>query len=155
MIATMESMSLLDETDQLASMVIQSELYKRYLFCRSQVAHNETAQNLIGQFQKTREKYDEVQRFGRYHPDFKPVIRRMMAVKRQLDMDPMIAEYKRSEKELNDLLGKISFQFARCVSDSIKVPTGDPFFDRLSHAGCGVGGKCGCHPAGKRIRKKA
>jgi Uncharacterized conserved protein len=155
MIATMESVSLLDETDQLASMVTQSDLYKRYLFCQSQVARDETSQNLISQFQKTREKYDEVQRFGRYHPDFKPVIRQMMDVKRQLDMNPMIAEYKRSEKELNDLLGTISLQFARSVSESIKVPTGDPFFDRLSHAGCGVGGKCRCHSAGKRLRKKA
>jgi cell fate (sporulation/competence/biofilm development) regulator YlbF (YheA/YmcA/DUF963 family) len=148
-------MSLLDETDHLASMVIQSDVYQHYLAARSQVARNETVQHLIRQFKNTREKYDEVQRFGRYHPDFKPVIHRMMDVKRQLDLNPIIAEYKRSETELNDLLGKISLQLARSVSDSIMVPTGDPFFDRLNHGGCGVGGKCRCRARAKRIRKKA
>lgn len=155
MIATMENMSLLDETDQLASMVIQSDLYQQYLVCKDRVAQSETAQQRIRQFQEMREKYDEVQRFGRYHPDFKTVIRRMMEIKRELDLNPLIAEYKRAEKELNDLLGQISMQFARSVSDSIKVPTGDPFFDRLHHVGCGAGGKCGCRTSGKRIRKKA
>ncbi|WP_010631050.1 YlbF family regulator [Sporolactobacillus vineae] len=155
MIATTESVSLLDETDQLASMVIRSDVYQRYLASRSQVARSETAQHLIRQFKDTREKYDEVQRFGRYHPDFKRVIHLMMDVKRQLDMNPLIAEYKRSETDLNDLLGKISLQFARSVSDEIMVPTGDPFFDKLNHGGCGAGGKCGCRTRRKRIRKKA
>lgn len=145
MIATIENVSLLDETDQLASMVLHSELYERYISCREAIARNKAAQTLIRQFQAVREKYNEVQRFGRYHPDYKSVIRQMMETKRTVDMNPQIAAYKNAEKELNDLLGQVSLQFARAVSKSIKVPTGDPFFDRACSSGCGGGGKCKCH----------
>ncbi|MEH7107983.1 YlbF family regulator, partial [Bacillus sp. JJ1764] len=30
------------------------------------------------------------------------------------------------------------------VSENIKVPTGNPFFDSGHGSGCGSGGSCGC-----------
>ncbi|RYL95485.1 YlbF family regulator [Sporolactobacillus sp. THM7-4] len=145
MIATMESVSLLDETDELASMMIQSELFRNYIAGKDAVNKDETAQALIRRFSRIKEKYNEVQRFGRYHPDYKSVIRQMMDVKREVDLNPTISAYKKAEKELGDLLGQISLKLARAVSESIKVPTGDPFFDRACSTGCGGGGKCRCH----------
>ncbi|TGB00186.1 YlbF family regulator [Sporolactobacillus shoreae] len=145
MIATMERVSLLDETDQLASMVLHSELYEKYKSCQAAVSRDKEAQSLIRQFKVIREKYDEVQRFGRYHPDYKSVIRQVMDANRNVEMNPLIADYKNAEKELNEMLGQVSLQLAHAVSASIKVPTGDPFFDRACSTGCGGGGKCKCH----------
>ncbi|GGL44916.1 YlbF family regulator [Sporolactobacillus putidus] len=144
MIATIENVSLLDETDDLAQMFIHSEPYARYADCRAQIDRDETAQALIRHFVQVREKYNEVQRFGRYHPDFKAVVRQMMEAKRAVDLNPLVAEYRKAENEVGSLLGQVSLQLARAVSDSIKVPTGDPFFDRSCGTGCGSGGKCGC-----------
>ncbi|MCO7174599.1 YlbF family regulator [Sporolactobacillus kofuensis] len=145
MIATLENASLLDEADELASMVIQSEIYAEYMLSKQRFEQDKEAQRLVGIFLKVREKYDEVQRFGRYHPDYKPVIKEMMESKRELDTYPLIADYKKSEKRLSDLLGELSMVLAHSVSESIKVPTGDPFYDRSCGTGCGSGGKCGCH----------
>ncbi|RYL92856.1 YlbF family regulator [Sporolactobacillus sp. THM19-2] len=144
MMVTMESVSLLDEAEQLADMLTHSELYEKYMICRNHVAASSSAQQVIRKFKIIREKYNEVQRFGRYHPDFKKVIRQMMDVKREVDLHPVIADYKHAEKELDDLLGQVSLELARSVSKSVKVPTGDPFFDRACNAGCGAGGKCKC-----------
>ncbi|MDD9147175.1 MULTISPECIES: YlbF family regulator [unclassified Sporolactobacillus] len=144
MIATIENTSLLDETDGLAQMFVHSEPYAHYADSRAKMEQDETAQALIRHFIRIREKYDEVQRFGRYHPDYKTVIRQMMEAKRAVDLNPLVSEYRRAEKKMEDLLGQVSLLLARAVSDSIKVPTGDPFFDRSCGTGCGSGGKCGC-----------
>ena len=144
MIATVEYVSLLDEADRLASMIIRSDAYVRFCSCRQAVEDSRPAQTLITRFRRIRERYNEVQRFGRYHPDYHTVTREMMETKRRMDVYPLIAEMRRAEKELNDMLDRISLKLARSVSRSIKVPTGDPFFDRACSAGCGAGGKCKC-----------
>ncbi|SFG38960.1 YlbF family regulator [Sporolactobacillus nakayamae] len=145
MIGTLENASLLDDADELASMVVHSSLYAEYMASKQSVDRDEHVQQLIGKFLQVRERYDEVQRFGRYHPDYKSVIKKMMECKRELDTHPLIADYKKHEKQLSDLLGELSMVLARAVSESIKVPNGDPFFERSCGTGCGSGGKCGCH----------
>lgn len=145
MIATMEQFSILDEADTLASMLIHSDVFIKYLDSRERVAQDEEAQDLVRRFVKVKDKYDEVQRFGRYHPDYKSVITQMMEAKRDADMNDLISAYKEAENELQQLLNEISLVFARSVSESIKVPTGDPFFDRSCGGGCGTGGACQCH----------
>ncbi|MCO7126280.1 YlbF family regulator [Sporolactobacillus shoreicorticis] len=144
MIGTLENASLLDHAEELASMVLHSEYYALYQESKNRLERDEKSQQLIKQFLMVRDKYDEVQRFGRYHPDYKSVIKEMMECKRELDVHPFIADYKKKENQLNELLGEVSTILARSVSSSIKVPTGDPFFDRSCGTGCGSGGKCGC-----------
>jgi cell fate (sporulation/competence/biofilm development) regulator YlbF (YheA/YmcA/DUF963 family) len=145
MIGTLENASLLDDADELASMIVHSDSYATYMASKQSIERDEQVQQLIGNFLKVRERYDEVQRFGRYHPDYKSVIKEMMECKRKLDTHPLIANYRKHEKQLSDLLGELSMMLARSVSESIKVPNGDPFFERSCGTGCGSGGKCGCH----------
>lgn len=145
MIATMEHVKLLEETDGIIQMLAESEPIVNYREKRMNLAQDKVAQGLIERFTKHREKYDEVQRFGKYHPDYKAVINEMMNIKRELDMNDTISAYKNAEDELNNLLAEIGQTLAGAISPSIKVPTGDPFFDRGCGGGCGTGGACGCH----------
>lgn len=145
MIATMEQIALLDMTDDLVDMLKQSDVYMNYMEEKNKLRLNRHSQQIIVHFLKVREKYDEVQRFGKYHPDYKSVIQEMMDIKRDVDMDDQIAAYKKAEKDLEELLGSVSTEIAHAVSSSIKVPTGDPFFDRGCSGGCGSGGSCGCN----------
>ncbi|MFT8317235.1 MAG: YlbF family regulator [Sporolactobacillus sp.] len=145
MIATLESVTLFDQAEALASMITQSECYINYMKLRKLVSTRTQSQKLIQDFLLIKEKYDEVQRFGRYHPDYKKVIRQMMDAKRAIDMDSAISDYKQAEKELENLLHAVSQELAGSVSSSIMVPTGDPFFDRSCSTGCGGGGSCKCH----------
>jgi cell fate (sporulation/competence/biofilm development) regulator YlbF (YheA/YmcA/DUF963 family) len=145
LIATLEHLQLLDAADRLVDMLTESDVFARYRLSKDKLARDEEALALIRRFVRLREKYDEVQRFGKYHPDYKTVINEMMEVKRELDMNDAISAYKKAEDDLNTLLYEISATIANAVSPSIKVPTGDPFFDRGCGGGCGVGGACGCH----------
>lgn len=144
MIATMDSMMLLDEAEIIAQMIADSDIAAHYHESKRKLEENVDAQDLIQRFTHMKEKYDEVQRFGRYHPDYKSVIKDMMELKRELDLNDVIHDFKKAEEALEELLNTVSQKIAGAVSPSIKVPTGNPFFDRGCSGGCGTGGACGC-----------
>ncbi|MFC4617230.1 YlbF family regulator [Camelliibacillus cellulosilyticus] len=145
MITTIENIKIFDSADGLVEMLADSEPVLNYLAWKDKLASDSEAQDIIRNFVQLRERYDEVQRFGKYHPDYKTVIKQMMDIKRELDLNNTIAGYKKAEDDLAGLLNEISLSLARAVSPSIKVPTGDPFFDKGCGGGCGTGGPCGCH----------
>ncbi|PSL50813.1 cell fate (sporulation/competence/biofilm development) regulator YlbF (YheA/YmcA/DUF963 family) [Salsuginibacillus halophilus] len=130
---------------KLAEMVAQSDVFHTYIRAWESMQHDEEAQRLIQKFNDKKEDYEEVQRFGKYHPNYREVSRDIRALKREVDLQGTIARYKEAEKELESLLNEISAEMAYAVSDNIKVPTGNPFFDQAGcGGGCGSGGSCGC-----------
>lgn len=145
MIATVEGAALLDEADGLGKMVMESDTAEHYRACKHKLQQDEVAQALIRRFMGMKEKYEEVQRFGKYHPDFDRVTGEVREVKRQLDLNESIAAFKEAEEDLQALLNELSQIIAYAVSPQIKVPTGNPFFDNMRcGGGCGAGGKCNC-----------
>ncbi|KKI93760.1 regulator [Bacillus sp. SA1-12] len=146
MFATMESMLLLDHADQLAKLVLQSEQAEAYRSSYYRLKNDKNAQQLISKFAKTKDIYEDVQRFGKYHPDYRKISKEMRDIKRELDLNESVANFKKAENELQALLDEISVQVGQAVSEHIKVPTGNPFFDTGSSCGggCGSGGGCGC-----------
>jgi cell fate (sporulation/competence/biofilm development) regulator YlbF (YheA/YmcA/DUF963 family) len=146
MFATNESMLLLDEAEQLASLVLKSEPAEEYRRSFYRLKNDKDAQQLISQFAKTKDLYEDVQRFGKYHPDYRKISKDMRDIKRELDLNQSVFNFKKAENELQALLDEISVQVGQAVSVNIKVPTGNPFFDTGSSCGggCGSGGGCGC-----------
>jgi cell fate (sporulation/competence/biofilm development) regulator YlbF (YheA/YmcA/DUF963 family) len=146
MFATIESMLILDEAEKLASFVLQSELADEYRRSFHILKNDKEAQQLITQFSKTKDLYEDVQRFGKYHPDYRKISKDMRDIKRELDLNEYVSNFKRAENELQSLLDEISVHVGRAVSDYVKVPTGNPFFDSGSSCGggCSSGGGCGC-----------
>lgn len=142
---SLDQIVLLEESLTLAEMVSNSSVAIAYRESKFILEKDEEAQKLIARFAKLKEQYDEVQRFGRYHPDFQTVSAEVRTLKRELDFHDKIAQFKKSEKELENLLMECSRIIADSVSQQIKVPTGNPFFDESScSGGCGSGGSCGC-----------
>ncbi|WP_349410385.1 YlbF family regulator [Pseudalkalibacillus sp. SCS-8] len=145
MLATLEGIEILDGADELAKMVVHSDIAQNYLSAKKKLKQDKKAQKLISEFIKMKEKYEEVQRFGKYHPDYKTVSTDIRVLKREMDLLDSVTEFKKAEKELEKLLNEISGLLAGRVSKNIKVPTGNPFFDNMScGGGCGSGGSCGC-----------
>ncbi|WP_453997164.1 YlbF family regulator [Bacillus nitroreducens] len=146
MIATTERVEILDEARNLSLMILQSELAEEYRSCLYTLQKDREAQKLIAEFQVMKEKYEEVQRFGRYHPDFRTVSKETRELKRKLDLHETIADFKKAEDNLQGVLDEISVILGGAVSKHIKVPTGNPYFDSMSSCGggCGSGGACGC-----------
>ncbi|WP_042456085.1 YlbF family regulator [Neobacillus dielmonensis] len=144
MLATLERVQLLENAEQLAKMILESDLVDQYRKCLYRMQNNSESQRKINQFVKMKELYEEVQRFGKYHPDYKRVMLKIREYKREMDLDPYVAEFKLAENDLQRLLDEVSILVGGAVSEHIKVPTGSPFFDTGHGSGCGSGGSCGC-----------
>ncbi|MES5395127.1 YlbF family regulator [Bacillus amyloliquefaciens] len=146
MYATIESVRLQSEAEQLAGMILQSETAENYRDCYKRLHEDEEARRIIRSFMSIKEQYEDVQRFGKYHPDYREISRKMREMKRELDLNDKVAEFKKAETELQSLLDEISIELGTAVSEHVKVPTGNPYFDGLSSCGggCGSGGGCGC-----------
>jgi cell fate (sporulation/competence/biofilm development) regulator YlbF (YheA/YmcA/DUF963 family) len=145
-LATLERLELLEGAEQLAKMVLDSDVAEQYRISLYKLQNNKESQRKINRFVSLKELYEEVQRFGKYHPDYKRVMSQIREVKREMDLDPIVADFKLAENDLQQLLDEIGILVAGAVSSHIKVPVGNPFFDtHSSHGGgCGSGGSCGC-----------
>ncbi|MCQ6275146.1 YlbF family regulator [Bacillus sp. V3B] len=143
MLATMESVVIVEKAEEIAKMILQSELADHYNRCLYNVKNNDETQRKIREFVKIKEQYEDVQRFGKYHPDYKTIMTRVRHLKREMDLDENVAELRKAENDLQDLFDEVSMLIGHSVSEHIKVPTGNPFFGSHS-SGCGSGGGCSC-----------
>ncbi|MEG9296534.1 YlbF family regulator [Mangrovibacillus sp. Mu-81] len=145
MLATIERMEILDSADELSQWILHSDVAENYRKSLYKLRNSNDTQRKIQVFTRMKESYEEVQRFGRYHPDYKTVMKDIRELKRDMDLDDNVAEFRRAENELQDLLDKVSLIIGHSVSKNVKVPSGNPFFSGSScGGGCGTGGSCGC-----------
>ncbi len=143
MLATMEIVDILDQSESIGKMVMDSEVMQNYQQAKQELGSDADAQRLIQDFTSMKDQYEDVQRFGRYHPDYSNIMKRVRGVKREMDMHEKVARFKKAEREVQKLLDEISQSVAFSVSEQIKVPRNGMVFTD-SGCGCGSGGGCGC-----------
>ncbi|RLQ95858.1 YlbF family regulator [Falsibacillus albus] len=141
---TPEKLELLANAEQLSRMILESDIAENYRICLYHMRKNKDTQDKIKKFSSLKGHYEDAQRFGKYHPDYKRIMKEVREAKRDMDMDDCVAEFRKAETDLQNLLDQISVVIGRSVSEHIKVPTGNPFFDSACSGGCGSGGSCGC-----------
>src|SRR5699024_7895882 len=119
-----------------------------YEIAYNNLKRDEEAQMFIDSFSRMKDKYEEVQRFGHYHPDFHSVMKDVRSAKRKMDLHPMVIAYKVAEREYQNFLDDISEIIAEGVSDTVMVPRDGlsikASVSSCSTGGCGSGGSCGC-----------
>lgn len=143
MIATLEYADILDRSESLGRMIMDSEVMVAYKQSRKELNEDQTAQQLIKAFANIKDHYEDIQRFGRYHPDYNEIMKKVRATKREMDMNDKVAAFKIAERNLQNLLDQISQFIAESASEQIKAPKdGAALTD--SGCGCGSGGSCGC-----------
>ncbi len=84
MLATLERVELIEHAENLADMIIQSEVADYYRDCLNTLNKDQDAQHLIKRFVIIKERFEEVQRFGKYHPDYKEVTLETRHLKREV-----------------------------------------------------------------------
>ena len=147
MMMTSEWAMILDEVDELSSMLRQSEAYEEVQRAHKAVYSDAVLVAQIDAFNHMKEQYEEVQRFGKYHPDYQTVMKDIRRMKRELDMDDRIGTLRIAENSYQDLVDEVTLIIAKTVSESVKVPVSNPFFAKesgCSTSGCGSGGSCSC-----------
>lgn len=142
MLATNERVEILDTAEEIAQMVKESDIAENYIRCLYNLRNSKETQDKVQAFVKVKDLYEEVQRFGSYHPDYKRIMKEVRVLKRKMDLDDNVAEFKKAENQLQSLLDEISVLIGQSVSENIKVPIGDPFFTGSS--GCGGCSSGGC-----------
>ncbi|WP_126429649.1 YlbF family regulator [Brevibacillus marinus] len=145
---TLDMTLMIDEAYTLAQMINDSREVAEYLAAKQRMEQDAEAQRLRRLFAQKKEQYEEVQRFGKYHPDFARVSEELRETKRALDQLESVRAFKKAEERLDEMLYEVSRTIADAVSPAIKVPSNNPFLEALS-GGCGSGGSCGC---GKQTR---
>lgn len=126
-----------DEADVLNQMIFNSTTYINYRNSSIKMQHHSEVQQLKKDFMKLKERYDEVMRFGRYHPDYMDVMLKTRRAKKDFDMHPVVAENKKLETEVQGLLDEVIVIITNSISPNIKVERGNPFFDHTCSTGCG------------------
>lgn len=147
MIVNLEYVEILDQADNITEMVKKSDVMNLYKEAKRAMDENEETQRLIKAFNEIKIHYEDVQRFGRYHPDYSQIMKEVRATKRQMDMDDQVASFKVAERNYQRLLDEISECIAHSVSKDIMVPKdGAALTDGgcASTGGCGSGGSCSC-----------
>lgn len=147
MLATMEIIDILQQADGLAEAILHSEIGENYLLNLYKLQSDKEAQRKISKFTSLKDLFEDVQRFGKYHPDYKRINLETREAKRDMDLHSTIAEFKMAETELQSTLDEISGLIGRAVSEQVKTPAGNPFFvssGGCSSGSCGTGGSCGC-----------
>ncbi|WP_077309806.1 YlbF family regulator [Terribacillus halophilus] len=143
MFATVEFVELLERSENLGRMIRDSEVMAAYNSSQEALYQDSETKAKIDAFTAVKEQYEEVQRFGRYHPDYSSIMKEIRSKKREMDMDANVAAFKIAERNLQKLLDEISGTLAATVSETVKAPrSGAAMKD--SGCGCGSGGACGC-----------
>ncbi|MFD1038758.1 YlbF family regulator [Virgibacillus byunsanensis] len=143
MIATMEYVDILDRSEAIGKMILESEVVEDYENSRKALQEDAESQQLIKAFIDIKNHYEDVQRFGSYHPDYNEIMKKVRTTKREMDMNDKVATFKIAERNLQKLLDEVSEYIATSTSEQIKAPKdGAALTD--SGCGCGSGGSCGC-----------
>ncbi|MBL7565512.1 YlbF family regulator [Staphylococcus saccharolyticus] len=140
---TEETLSILDGIEDIADMIVQSEVYQAYQQAKDALENHDEAHLLYQAFLKSKDKYDDVMRFGKYHPDYKTIMMETRQRKRAYEMLPVVMNYKAKEVSLQNLIDEVISKIAYVVSDNVKIEVGNPFF-QTGHHGCASGGSCNC-----------
>lgn len=145
MMMTDEWVHVIDMAEELSGMVLRSEVVKSYQDAYSRVYSDPDLRKEIIDFNRMKEQYEEVQRFGRYHPDYKVIMKEIRLKKRALDLREEIAALRLAENDVQALLDEIGRLIGTSVSEAVKVPAGDGTFTNSScGGGCSTGGSCSC-----------
>ncbi|MGW7900670.1 YlbF family regulator [Staphylococcus shinii] len=140
---TEETLTVLDEIEALSDKILESRLYQEYRQAEQVLANNDEAHLLYQAFLKSKDKYDEIMRFGKYHPDYQNVMLDTRKRKRAYEMLPVVMNHKQKEVALQELIDQVIVKIAYAVSENVKIEAGNPFFQKDA-GGCATGGSCSC-----------
>lgn len=142
---TLDMSAILLQAYELGDLIIGSQDIAKYQYWKNRVAEDNEAQRLIKAFARSKEKFEECERFGHFHPDYHRALDEVRIVQETMEQYEAIRYLKEAEQSLDNLLYEVSKTIAFAVSDTIKVPS-----DQLEQGGnCSAGGcSGGCSSCG-------
>lgn len=123
----------------LSKKINKSQLVASYVESYFEMKGDTEVDQIKADFMKAKEDFEKVEAYGKYAPDFKEKRRAVRKVKRVLDTNELVSEFKYNETSLQNMLDYVTFDIATSISEEIKIDAGNPFFE-FAKRGCG--GSC-------------
>jgi cell fate (sporulation/competence/biofilm development) regulator YlbF (YheA/YmcA/DUF963 family) len=136
---TLDMSAVLMHAYDMGDMIKSSAEVADYLYWKTAVESSPEVKELKLLFAKTKELFEECERFGHYHPNYHEALAKVNEVQELLNQVEAVRNYKEAEDRLDDLLYTVSTTIAHAVSETIKVPSNNPL---PSGGGCSSGGSC-------------
>lgn len=122
-----ELLALEDQCEKLAEKILTSKAMRAYRQARRQLEQSVEVQQKMRLFQAAKKTYEQVEPYGEYAPDYAVLRQEVFRLKRALDMDETVYQFRSAERALQVQLDLIAGALAAAVSKNILVSAGDPF----------------------------
>ncbi|MGX7030966.1 YlbF family regulator [Vagococcus zengguangii] len=139
MIYTEETILVEEKTQVLIEAITQSATLSKLVDHRITIECSEEIKQKVNHFVQAKNAFEQVEAYGKFAPDYTEKRRAMRKMKRALDTDEAVMNYRMCESDLQETLDLVSYQLAQIVSPDIKIDAGNPFFE-FAQRGCG--GSC-------------
>lgn len=134
-----------DAIDSLVEAILASPQAQAYQVSKADLVADSELQIQLATFRELRASYEEQKEFAKYRPEIAQLRRRVLRLKRQIDLTQTMQDFRAAEVALQRLLAEVTQQLAQTISTDIFVDTGLPLAPHHQQHG---------HGRGQNIREK-
>lgn len=103
----MDTTKIYIQAYELAEAIRKSKLFNKYKELQHDLMTDPEVKQLMDEFKKQQEAFEEASRFGSYHPDYDKVKKTYQQAKVKLMKHPKFKHFKRIERELETTIYEI------------------------------------------------
>lgn len=104
-----------------------------YRLSRQQFENDRELQEQLFAFQELKDCYDTAKAYEAFRPDVRELKRRVLRMKRQIDLNEVVIGYRQAEFDLQIILANLGEEIAQAVLDQIFIDTGLPLAPHKPH----------------------
>ena len=114
----MRYFELCEKSEKFANEIMETQEFKELLFLKERISKE--IPEILEEFNKAKEKYDEVMEYGSYHPDYRNAKLRLVKAKETLYTNDLVKRYKELERNIQEKLDKASKEILKAISNNVK-----------------------------------
>lgn len=127
MIINEELFAIESQCDEVIKYINHSKTMAKFQIAKSALDASQEAQIKITRFKDTKSKFEKIEQYGSYAPGFQELKKAVFQLKREMDLDDVIYNYRIAERDLQVQLDLIANKLATAISENILVSAGDAF----------------------------
>lgn len=121
-----------------------AEMMYAYQFTKNNLKEDVKAQEKILDFQQAKDRFAEVEAYGRWAPDYEEKRLKLVEAQKLMNHEETVRIFKQKEKDLGDLLDQLSIQIFRSVIPEVPIDFQSTFQFGRKSGGCSCKTGCKC-----------
>ena len=122
-----ELFAIESQCDQLITSIKQSQAMENFQMAKAALDDSQEANKKMIRFNEAKNKFEQISEYGSHAPGFQELKKTVFQLKREMDLDTAIYNYRIAERDLQVQLDLIAKKIASAVSENILVSAGDAF----------------------------